>query len=134
MSKKARKSFFRKSKSDYERTKLSVITKNLISRASSLIIWKKNFFQSHFWNFNRNFSQPRKNKKENFKIYLSNSNISGLSQTRCFILSCIAVMTDCALSSAPCFELFSAAPAKHTKINGVICQSSKGRKEQTFYD
>lgn len=49
-------------------------------------------------------------------IYLSNSNISGLSQTRCFMRSCIAVITDCALSSAPCFELFSAAPAKHTTI------------------
>lgn len=48
-------------------------------------------------------------------IYLSNSNISGLSQTRCFMRSCIAVITDCALSSAPCLELFSAAPAKHTE-------------------
>lgn len=43
-----------------------------------------------------------------------NSNISGLSRSRCFMRSFIAVIIELALSSAPCFELFSAAPAKHT--------------------
>lgn len=62
------------------------------------------------WRFpNKNFL-----RSSSSNVYLSNSNISGLSQTRCFMRSCIAVMTDCALSSAPCLELFSAAPAKHT--------------------
>lgn len=42
------------------------------------------------------------------------SKISGLSLSRCFILSFMAVMMELALSSAPCFEDFSAAPAKHT--------------------
>lgn len=62
------------------------------------------------------FDNPRETPLDSLSIYLSNSNISGLSQTRCFMRSCIAVITDCALSSAPCFELFSAAPAKHTTI------------------
>lgn len=42
------------------------------------------------------------------------SKISGLSLSRCFILSFIAVMMELALSSAPCLDDFSAAPAKHT--------------------
>lgn len=46
--------------------------------------------------------------------YLISSKISGLSRSRCFILSFIAVMMELALSSAPCFDDFSAAPAKHT--------------------
>lgn len=47
-------------------------------------------------------------------LYLINSKISGMSRSRCFILSFIAVMMELALSSAPCLEDFSAAPAKHT--------------------
>lgn len=66
---------------------------------------------SHFFSL----ASPFGHKTQKLMIYLSNSNISGLSQTRCFMRSCIAVMTDCALSSAPCLELFSAAPAKHTE-------------------
>lgn len=46
--------------------------------------------------------------------YLISSKISGLSRSRSFILSFIAVMMELALSSAPCLEDFSAAPAKHT--------------------
>ena len=42
--------------------------------------------------------------------YLINSNISGLSLSRTFILSFIAIIILLALSSAPCLELFSAAP------------------------
>lgn len=42
--------------------------------------------------------------------YLISSKISGFSLSRCFILSFIAVIILLALSSAPCFELFSAAP------------------------
>lgn len=42
--------------------------------------------------------------------YLINSNISGFSCSRCFIRSRIAVIIEFALSSAPCLELFSAAP------------------------
>lgn len=42
------------------------------------------------------------------------SKISGMSRSRCFILSFMAVMMELALSSAPCLEDFSAAPAKHT--------------------
>lgn len=40
------------------------------------------------------------------------SKISGFSISLCFILSFIAVIMLLALSSAPCFELFSAAPVK----------------------
>lgn len=47
-------------------------------------------------------------------MYLMSSKISGLSLSRCFILSFIAVIIELALSSAPCLEDFSAAPAKHT--------------------
>lgn len=46
--------------------------------------------------------------------YLMSSKISGLSRSLCFILSFMAVMMELALSSAPCLEDFSAAPAKHT--------------------
>lgn len=42
------------------------------------------------------------------------SKISGMSRSRCFIRSFMAVMMELALSSAPCLEDFSAAPAKHT--------------------
>lgn len=52
----------------------------------------------------------RKREKQKWG-YLISSNISGLSRSRCFILSFIAVMMLFALSSAPCLELFSAAPA-----------------------
>lgn len=38
------------------------------------------------------------------------SNMSGLFRSRSFILSLIALIMLCVLSSAPCFELFSAAP------------------------
>lgn len=38
------------------------------------------------------------------------SNISGFSLSLCFIRSFIAVIILFALSSAPCLELFSAAP------------------------
>ena len=41
------------------------------------------------------------------------SNSSGLSRSLSFILSFMAMMMVLALSSAPCFELFSAAPV-HT--------------------
>lgn len=47
-------------------------------------------------------------------MYLINSKISGMSRSLCFILSFMAVMMELALSSAPCLEDFSAAPAKHT--------------------
>lgn len=43
------------------------------------------------------------------------SKISGLFRSRVFILSFIAVMMICVLSSAPCLELFSAAPDKEKK-------------------
>lgn len=42
------------------------------------------------------------------------SKISGMSLSRCFIRSFIAVIMELALSSAPCLDDFSAAPAKHT--------------------
>lgn len=42
------------------------------------------------------------------------SKISGLSRSRCFIRSFIAVIIELALSSAPCFDDFSAAPANDT--------------------
>lgn len=58
-----------------------------------------------------------KNTQDNLRIsekYLISSKISGMSRSRCFILSFMAVMMELALSSAPCLEDFSAAPAKHT--------------------
>jgi hypothetical protein len=44
--------------------------------------------------------------------YLISSKISGFSRSLFFMRSFMAVMMLFALSSAPCFELFSAAPAK----------------------
>ena len=44
--------------------------------------------------------------------YLIKSNTSGLSFSLSFILSFMAMMMVLALSSAPCLELFSAAPDK----------------------
>lgn len=44
------------------------------------------------------------------KTYRMSSKISGLSLSLSFILSFMAVIILLALSSAPCFELFSAAP------------------------
>ena len=46
------------------------------------------------------------------ETYRISSNISGLFRSRIFIRSFIAMMIVCVLSSAPCFELFSAAPTK----------------------
>lgn len=53
----------------------------------------------------------RKNSsaKERF-THLINSKISGFSFSLTFIRSLMAVTIELALSSAPCFELFSAAP------------------------
>ena len=45
--------------------------------------------------------------------HLISSNTSGLSFSLSFILSFIAMMIVFALSSAPCFELFSAAPVSN---------------------
>lgn len=45
-----------------------------------------------------------------FSTHRISSNISGFSRSLCFIRSFIAVIMLFALSSAPCFELFSAAP------------------------
>ena len=49
------------------------------------------------------------------KLYLMSSKISGFSSTRVFILSFMATMIALALSSAPCFALFSAAPRKASR-------------------
>jgi len=46
----------------------------------------------------------------NMLTNLMSSKISGWSRSRCNILSFIACIIDIALSSAPCLELFSAAP------------------------
>lgn len=62
--------------------------------------------------------QNEKKEEEKGRIYMPrrthriSSKISGFSRSLCFILSFIAVMMLFALSSAPCFELFSAAPEK----------------------
>jgi len=51
--------------------------------------------------------------------YLINSKISGFSRSLFFMRSFMAVMMLFALSSAPCFELFSAAPAK--SYSYILC-------------
>ena len=51
--------------------------------------------------------------------YLINSKISGFSRSLFFMRSFMAVMILFALSSAPCFELFSAAPAK--SYSYILC-------------
>lgn len=63
-------------------------------------------------------------------LYLISSNISGFSRSLCFILSFIAVMIVFALSSAPCFELFSAAPTnkKIPCLLSILC-NTRGRRE-----
>ena len=48
-----------------------------------------------------------------YGTHLISSNTSGLSFSLSFIRSFIAMMIVFALSSAPCFELFSAAPAEN---------------------
>jgi hypothetical protein len=53
----------------------------------------------------------RKGEKRK-QAYRMSSKISGLVRSRCFILSFMAVMMICVLSSAPCLELFSAAPLR----------------------
>lgn len=61
--------------------------------------------------------------------YLISSKISGFSRSLCFIRSFIAVIMLFALSSAPCFELFSAAPEIYRRKrlstgNGAIVNAS----------
>lgn len=55
----------------------------------------------------------------NVLLYRMSSKISGLLRSRCFIRSFIAVMIICVLSSAPCFELFSAAPVSRVQFNSI---------------
>ena len=61
--------------------------------------------------------------------YLIRSNTSGFSFSRSFILSFMAMMMVLALSSAPCLELFSAAPDK-VPTSVLLYYSSRG---QTCY-
>ena len=53
------------------------------------------------------------------------SKISGLLRSRCFMRSFMAVMMICVLSSAPCFELFSAAPAERQINQWIDCGTSR---------
>lgn len=53
--------------------------------------------------------------------YRISSKISGFSRSRCFMRSFMAVMIELALSSAPCFELFSAAPVRVVCSKNVVC-------------
>ena len=55
-------------------------------------------------------AKERPNKEIKTIVYRISSKISGLLRSRCFIRSFMAVMMIWVLSSAPCFELFSAAP------------------------
>ena len=55
--------------------------------------------------------------------YLINSKISGRSVSRPFILSFMAMIIVLALSSAPCFELFSAAPGNKNLKNCNLNQN-----------
>lgn len=65
-----------------------------------------------------------------FKLpHLISSKISGFSCSRCFMRSRIAVMIELALSSAPCFELFSAAP-KRNKYQKKKTTNRKKRKRE----
>ena len=61
------------------------------------------------------------------KTFLIISNISGLFLSRIFIRSFIAVTIPSFLSSAPCFELFSAAPRKRhiSKLCHVVQQIAR---------
>lgn len=60
--------------------------------------------------------EKRKKIKANDHTHRISSKISGFSRSLCFILSFIAVIMLFALSSAPCFVLFSAAPVRTNEI------------------
>ena len=51
------------------------------------------------------------NANGKMRPYRMSSKISGLLRSRVFMRSFMAVMMACVLTSAPCLELFSAAPA-----------------------
>lgn len=61
-----------------------------------------------------------KSSLEILNISWITSNTSGLFFSLIFILSFIALMIFCVLSSAPCLELFSAAPAVREKVSNFI--------------
>ena len=67
------------------------------------------------------------------------SNISGLLSSLIFILSFIAMMMVCVLSSAPCFELFSAAPVSqhhsslHSHQGALLNDQSFSKEHRLFY-
>lgn len=75
----------------------------------------------------KTFRLKSKNIDRNL-LYLISSNISGFSRSLCFIRSFIAVMIVFALSSAPCFELFSAAPGEKKKpcLLSLLCNTRGG--------
>lgn len=59
--------------------------------------------------------------------YLTNSNTAGFSSSRFFIRSRIAVMIEVALSSPPCLELFSAAPAVNVGMETTRNEEDKAK-------
>lgn len=64
-------------------------------------------------------------QKQILYAYIIRSNISGLLCSLIFMRSFIAIMMLLVRSSMPCFELFSAAPAKHSQTPTVlytVCQ------------
>ena len=62
--------------------------------------------------------------------YLISSNISGFCCSRSFIRSLMALTMELALSSAPCLELFSAAP--EVKLSQRMKKERMRKTEQTM--
>lgn len=64
--------------------------------------------------------------------YLMSSKISGWSRSRCNIRSFIACMIDMALSSAPCLELFSAAPVRAKRKTNEMSVGRADNQKQRY--
>jgi hypothetical protein len=108
---------------DYESSRFHVINKLLFFFSAAAII--------NLVKLSRKLKQMRKGEKRK-QAYRMSSKISGLVRSRCFILSFMAVMMICVLSSAPCLELFSAAPLR--EIQAIFKRNWKINNRHTHTD